>query len=76
MRERPESWAHRQQQQVDIQFDSSLPLRVYSMPLIFRPPVLQCVAVCCSVLQCVAVCCSVLQCVAVCCSVLQCVADL
>ena len=37
-------------------------------------PVLQCVAVCCSVLQCVAVCCSVLQCVAVCCSVLQCVA--
>jgi len=25
-------------------------------------PVLQCVAVCCSVLQCVAVCCSVLQC--------------
>jgi len=28
-------------------------------------PVLQCVAVCCSVLQCVAVCCSVLQCVAV-----------
>jgi len=26
------------------------------------PPVLQCVAVCCSVLQCVAVCCSVLQC--------------
>ena len=27
-------------------------------------PVLQCVAVCCSVLQCVAVCCSVLQCVA------------
>jgi len=37
-------------------------------------PVLQCVAVCCSVLQCVAVCCSVSQCVAVCCSVLQCVA--
>jgi len=31
------------------------------------PPVLQCVAVCCSVLQCVAVCCSELQCVAVCC---------
>ena len=29
-----------------------------------RTPVLQCVAVCCSVLQCVAVCCSVLQCVA------------
>jgi len=48
------------------------------------PPVLQCVAVCCSVLQCVAVCysalqcaavrCSVLQYVVVCCSVLQCVA--
>ena len=38
------------------------------------PPVLQCLAVCCSVLQCVAVCCSVLQCVAVCCSVSQCVA--
>ena len=37
-------------------------------------PVLQFIAVCCSVLQCVAVCCSVLQCVAVCCSVLQCVA--
>jgi len=35
-----------------------------------RHPVLQCVAVCCSVLQCVAVCCSVLQCVAVCGSVL------
>jgi len=39
-----------------------------------RTPVLQCVAVCCSVLQCVAVCCSALQCVAVCCSVVQCVA--
>jgi len=37
-------------------------------------PVLQCVAVCCSVLQLAVVCCSVLQCVAVCCSVLQCVA--
>jgi len=37
-------------------------------------PVLQCVAVCCSVCHCVAVCCSVLQCVAVYCSVLQCVA--
>jgi len=49
-------------------------------------PLLQCVAVCCSVLQCVAVCCNVLQCVAVtilstaavwigpCCSVLQCFA--
>jgi len=37
-------------------------------------PVLQCVAVVCSVLQCVAVICSVLQCVAVICSVLQCVA--
>jgi len=34
-------------------------------------PVLQCVAVCCSVLQCVAACCSVLQRVAACCSVLQ-----
>ena len=53
-------------------------------PLTLRPPdspecnskvpVLQCVAVCCSVLQCVAVCCSVLQCAAVCCSVLQCAA--
>jgi len=32
-------------------------------------PVLQCVAVCCSVLQRVAVCCSVLQCVAARCSV-------
>jgi len=31
-------------------------------------PVLQCVAVFCSVLQCVAACCSVLQCVAACCS--------
>ena len=39
-------------------------------------PVLQCVAVCCSVLQCVAVCCSVLQCVAVCCNVLQCVENM
>jgi len=38
-------------------------------------PVLQCVAVCCSVWPCVAVCCSVLQCLALCCSVLQCVAD-
>jgi len=56
---------------------------MYCLPVLvslrrFRPtslsPVLQCVAVCCSVLQCVAVCCSVLQCVAVCCSVLQCVA--
>ena len=37
-------------------------------------PVLQCVAVCCSVLPCIAVCCSVLQCVAVHCSVLQCIA--
>ena len=36
-------------------------------------PVLQNVAVCCSVSPHVAVCCSVLQCVAVCCSVLQCV---
>ena len=35
-------------------------------------PVLQCVAVCCSVLQCVAVCCSVLQCVVVYRSVVQC----
>ena len=44
-----------------------------------KAPMLQCVAVCCSVLQCVvlssnihqhSVCCSVLQCVAVCCSVL------
>ena len=34
-------------------------------------PVLQCVAVSCSVLQYVAMCCSVLQCVAVCCSVIQ-----
>jgi len=39
-----------------------------SRDLGIRHPVLQCVAVCCSVLQCVAVCCSVLQCVAVCCS--------
>ena len=37
-------------------------------------PIVQCVAVCCSVLQCVAVCCNVLQWVAVCCSVLLCVA--
>jgi len=37
-------------------------------------PLLQCVAVCCSVLQCVVVCCSVLQCVAVWCIVVHCVA--
>ena len=39
------------------------------------PPVLQCVAVCCSVLQCVAIGCSVLQCVAVSCSELRGVAE-
>jgi len=60
--------------------------RIAGMPSVVQcvRPLLQCVAVCCSVLQesqqtylavcCSAVCCSVLQCVAVCCSVLQCVA--
>ena len=48
-------------------------LRVESPNLFLSGPVLQCVAVHCSVLLCVAVCCSVLQCVAVCYSVLQCV---
>jgi len=41
------------------------------MPSVGFSPVLQCVAVCCSVLQRVAVCYRVLQCVGVCCSVLQ-----
>jgi len=50
--------------------DVSLVLLSVAMKYPRKTPVLQCVAVCCSVLQCVAVCCSVLQCVAVCCSVL------
>jgi len=42
-----------------------------SPPACVRDPVVECVAVCCSVLQCVAVCCSVLQYAAVCCRVLR-----
>ena len=41
---------------------------VTAIPAVAAAPLLQCVAVCCSVLQCVAVRCSVLQCVAVCCT--------
>ena len=40
----------------------------------FMSPVLECVAMWCSVVQCVAVCCSVLQYIAAWCCVLQCVA--